>query len=482
MSPDEAASLVKDDMALGICASDQIGAPKAFLNALAARLRNETLNLRLFSSAGIPESAESLLAVSKGRGRKYGQMSKAVLRDAVNQGRADYVDLRTSAMPYHTRQGRYGKLDLAVLEAMCITSQGHIIPSLACGDGPSFVAAAEAVIVEVNSRLPEELEGIHDVYLPGFPPNREAIPIRHPDDRIGLPYILACLDKVIAVVESDMCDNPGPATEADDDSKAIANRLIDFLKEEVGRGRLPKALLPLQVGIGRIPGAVASCLAQSSFAHVDVYSGAVGDGVMDMIDSGKTRTVSSGALYFSDQGLKRFFSDISRFKRHFVLRPFEVSNSPEVIARLGVIALNSALEVDIYGNANATHVLGSRSVAGVAGSPDFLWNGHLTFLLMSSTSAGRRVSSIVPMVPHVDHPEHAIDVVITEQGVADLRGLAPTERALRLIQNCSHPDYRPMLKEYLQQSTRASRSHQPHMLDSVFSFHQRLARSGDMRK
>ncbi len=125
-------------------------------------------------------------------------------------------------------------------------------------------------------------------------------------------------------------------------------------------------------------------------------------------------------------------------------RPAEISNNPEVIRRLGVIAMNTALEADIFGNINSTHVVGTKMMNGIGGSGDFTRNGYL-----SSSPALRHkggvISNIVPMVSHVDHSEHSVDIIVTEQGIADLRGKDPVQRAYEIINNCAHPAYRPLL-------------------------------------
>ena len=101
--------------------------------------------------------------------------------------------------------------------------------------------------------------------------------------------------------------------------------------------------------------------------------------------------------------------------------------------------------------------------------------------MTGSVAKDGAVSSIVPMVPHVDHTEHDVDVLVTEQGLADLRGLSPKERALCIINNCAHPDYRPLLLEYFRAACAACGDSQtPHLLDRCFSFHERLRRTGSM--
>ena len=119
------------------------------------------------------------------------------------------------------------------------------------------------------------------------------------------------------------------------------------------------------------------------------------------------------------------------FVPRIVLRPQEITNHPGIIRRLGLITMNTALEVDIYGHANSTHVLGTQMMNGIGGSGDFTRNAYLSIFMCPSVAKGGKISTIVPMVTHVDHNEHSVQVVVTEQGLADLRGLGPIERARR---------------------------------------------------
>jgi succinyl-CoA:acetate CoA-transferase len=89
------------------------------------------------------------------------------------------------------------------------------------------------------------------------------------------------------------------------------------------------------------------------------------------------------------------------------------------------------------------------------------------------------ISSIVPMVSHVDHPEHDVDLLITEQGLADLRGLAPRERALVVIENCIHPTYRDLMRDYYKEAL-ARGGQTPHVLEKAFSWHERFKTTGSM--
>jgi succinyl-CoA:acetate CoA-transferase len=173
---------------------------------------------------------------------------------------------------------------------------------------------------------------------------------------------------------------------------------------------------------------------------------------------------------------------MDRYRETIVLRSQQISNNPGIIRRLGVIAMNGMIEADIYGNVNSTHVMGSRIQNGIGGSGDFARNGYVSIFMAPSTAQKGTISTIVPMVSHVDHTEHDVQVIVTENGLADLRGLSPRQRAHVIIENCSSPDYKPLLLDYLNRAERLSYGkHTPHLLTESLSWHSRYLRTGKMR-
>jgi acetyl-CoA hydrolase len=159
------------------------------------------------------------------------------------------------------------------------------------------------------------------------------------------------------------------------------------------------------------------------------------------------------------------------------LRPSELSNSPEIIRRLGVIGLNTAIDFDIYGNVNSTHLNGTSVMNGIGGSGDFASNCRMAIFMAPSIRKDGKISSVVPMCTHVDNNEHAVHVLVTEQGVADLRGLDPMRRAKCIIDNCAHPAYRDYLRDYIQKS---EIGHIPHDLRRAFELYNNFADHGSM--
>jgi succinyl-CoA:acetate CoA-transferase len=304
----------------------------------------------------------------------------------------------------------------------------------------------------------------------------------HGDDRIGQTTLRCDPDKIAAVVLTDAPDRNSPFNPVDADSARIAGHLIDFLKHEVARGRLPANLLPLQSGVGNIPNAVLAGLASSGFHGLEAYTEVIQDGMLELLKSGVLRYASCTGFAFSPEANEEFRRNLAFYRSRIILRSQEISNHPELVRRLGCIGMNGMLEADLYGNINSTHVMGSSIMNGIGGSGDFARNGFLSVFLSTSTAKHGSISSIVPMVSHVDHTEHDVAVIVTEQGLADLRGLSPKQRARAVISHCAHPDYRDGLQDYFDRACRDSYAkHTPHLLPEALSWHQRWLQTGTMQ-
>lgn len=240
-------------------------------------------------------------------------------------------------------------------------------------------------------------------------------------------------------------------------------------------------LQPLQAGIGTIANAVLHGFIDTPFHDLKMYSEVLQDSTFELIDAGKMSFASASSITLSAEMYQKVLPKLAEYKHHLVLRPQEISNHPEVIRRLGLICINTALEFDLYGNVNSTHVGGTQMMNGIGGSGDFARNAYLSIFVTKSIAKNGAISSVVPMVSHVDHTEHDVDILITEQGLADLRGLAPRERARLVIDNCVHPDYRDQLADYYQRALERG-GHTPHILEEAFSWHQSMRETGTMRR
>ena len=483
VSAEEVAAWIKPGMTIGCSGFTASAYPKAVPLALAERMKKEPFTVNLWTGASTGPEFDNALALVHGIKKRLPYQTDAALRKDINDGHVDYLDLHLSESAQLCRVGYEGKMDVALVEAAAITEEGNLIPTTSLGNAASYVQQADIVIVEVNTTQPLELEGMHDVYVPLDPPNRLPIPIVKADDRIGTTYIPCTPDKIKFIVPCDIKDHTRDLTPVDENSKKMAAFTLEFLNAEIKAGRMPANLLPLQSGVGNVANAVLDGFIESDFTDLIVYTEVIQDAMLDLIDAGKLKFASGTAFSPSPAGMDRFYKNINKYRQKILLRPEEISNSPEVVHRLGVIAMNTALEIDIYGNVNSTHVTGTKMMNGIGGSGDFARNAYLTIFYTPSTAKGGKISSVVPMCSHIDHTEHDVDVFITEQGIADLRGLAPRARALEIINKCAHPDYRPILLDYYERALEATKkSNTPHLLDEALSFHQRFLATGDMHK
>jgi len=488
MSAEDAASFIAPGDHLGMSGFTGSGHPKAVPAALVRRVtdaaeRGERFVVSVWTGSSTAPELDGALAAVDGIDLRMPYQSDPVTRAKINAGLLDYVDVHLSHVARMVSDGFFGHLDAALIEVAGIAADGALIPSSSVGNNVTWIDVADRVILEVNSWQPGELEGMHDIYhgaaLPG---HRTPIQILGPSDRIGVPYLRCPLEKIIAIVPTHAADYSVPSRPADGDSELIAGHVVDFLTHEVRRGRLPATLPPLQSGVGNITNAVLAGLDGGPFPPLTAYTEVIQDGMLRLLRSGAMSVASATGFSLSEDGFAELHADIAGYHDRIILRPQEISNHPEVIRRLGCLAMNGMLEADIYGNVNSTHIMGSSMQNGIGGSGDFARNAYLAMFLSPSTARNGAISCIVPMASHVDHTEHDVHVIVTEQGIADLRGLPPRRRAQQIIDHCAHPDYRPALQDYLDRATVTGPGrHTPHLLDEALSWHVRYLREGTMR-
>jgi acetyl-CoA hydrolase len=263
-------------------------------------------------------------------------------------------------------------------------------------------------------------------------------------------------------------------------TRRIGENVASFLAAELRAGRIPPDFLPIQSGVGNIANAVLSAMG----GHPDIpafsmYTEVIQDSVIHLMRKGRIKFASGSSLTISNGVMRDLYRDLEQFRGKILLRPQEISNNPEVVRRLGIVSINTALELDLYGNVNSTHVMGRQMMNGIGGSGDFTRNAYISIFTCPSSVKGGKISPIVPMVSHLDHSEHSVQIVVTEHGVADLRGKSPHERAELIIKRCAHPEYRPMLEQYL---ALGGTAHTPQSFDSAYALHRAFLSEGDMRK
>lgn len=479
VSAEDAAGLIHDGMTVGMSGFTRSGEAKAVPMALAERAKRDPMKITLITGASLGNDLDKTLTEAHLLSRRIPFMSDPALRQAINRGEVMYVDQHLSETVEMLRTRQLPPVDVAVIEAVAITEDGGVVPTTSVGNSASFALLADKVIVEINMNQPAALEGLHDIYIPTLRPHREPIPVLAPDSRVGLPHIPVPPSRIAAIVLTSKADSSATIHAPDDDTRAISGHLTEFLLSEVRHGRLDHRLAPLQAGIGTIANAVLHGLIDAPFHDLRMYSEVLQDSTFDLMDAGKMIFASGSSITLSADRYAQVLPRLADYKPKLVLRPQEITNHPEVVRRLGLICINTALEFDLYGNVNSTHVMGTQMMNGIGGSGDFARNAYLSVFVSKSTAKGGAISSVVPMVSHVDHSEHDVDVVVTEQGLADLRGLAPRERAQVILANCVHPAYREALADYYRRAE-AKGGHTPHLLEEAFSWHVRLRDTGRM--
>lgn len=483
LSAEEAAELIPSGSTLGVGGFTSPGTPVAVPKALAVRAA-------YLHEKGIPFQVKTVSGADAGPGVDHDlaaadairfctpYQAEKEMRNAINQGKVEFVDLHLSHCSQQILDGIFGPIHIAVIEVSEITEDGRVYFTTAIGNSPTLLQVAEKVILEVNRHHPQRVREFSDIKVLPLPSHRDPIPVLHPLDRIGENYATVDPGKILAIVETNEGSPRQPPRQTDAASRAIAGHTVRFLLNEIAAGRLPREMPPLQSGVGNVGNAVMAGLGEHpDLPPFTMYSEVFQDSCVDLMRAKRLTGASSTALTLSEAKLKEVYDDLDFFVARVVLRPQELSNNPEVIRRLGVIAINTPLEVDIYGHVNSSHVCGTQLMNGIGGSGDFERNAFLSLFVCPSVAKGGKISTIVPFCSHIDHSEHSVHVVVTEQGVADLRGIGPAERARRLIDNCAHPAYRDYLHHYVETSPPG---HMRHDLARCFELHRNLLEYGVM--
>ena len=483
ITAEEAANFIHHDDNVGLSGFTAAGCPKVVPAALAKRAVAEhaagkPFKIGMFTGASTGDSADGDLVRADAIKFRTPYQSNCDLRNAINAQKVPYYDMHLSHIAQMLRYGFLGKVNVAIIEASDITEQGEIVLTNAVGIAPDLCLLADRIIVEVNRNHPKAIRGIHDIYMPESPPYRKEIPIYKPSDRAGTPYIKVDPSKVVGVVETDLPIEGSSFTPSDHITATIGDNVANFITGEMAAGRIPKEFLPVQSGVGNVANAVLGAMGENKSIPVfEVYTEVIQDAVIALMKTERVQFASGCSFTVSNPVMNDIYTQLDFFKDKLFLRPQEITNHPEVIRRLGLITINTALEADIFGNINSTHVTGTKMMNGIGGSGDFTRNAYLSIFTTPSVAKGTSISAIVPMVAHLDHNEHSVMVLITEQGVADLRGKSPIQRAHAIIENCAHPEYKQLLRDYLKLGS----GHTPHHLRSCFAFHNAFIESKDMR-
>ncbi|MEO0509331.1 MAG: acetyl-CoA hydrolase/transferase family protein [Verrucomicrobiota bacterium] len=484
MTADEAAALINDGDTIGFSGFTPAGAAKEIPKAIAKKANAEhragkSFKIGVVTGASTGDSLDGELARANAVLFRTPYQSDKFLRAQINKGETHFFDMHLSMLPQAARYGFLGNVKFAVIEAASVSADGEIVLSTSVGATNTFCNVADKILIELNDQHPPELNGLHDIYEPLDPPYRREIPVYKASERIGSPVLKVDPAKIAGIVRTSAQDEVGVFKKTDPVTQKIGENVADFLAEELKAGRIPKEFLPIQSGVGNIANAVLGALGSNdAIPPFEMYSEVIQDSVVDLMKSGDIKFGSATSLTLSPPVLKQVYEDLEFFKDRILLRPQEISNHPEIVRRLGIISINTAIEADIWGNINSTHVMGCNLMNGIGGSGDFTRNAYISIFTCPSTAKGGAISTIVPMVAHLDHSEHSVQVIITEQGIADLRGKDPIERAREIVDNCAHPDYRGQLHDYFGD---VKDGHTPQTLRTAFAMHEAFMEKKDMR-
>lgn len=485
LTADEAAARIHDGYTVGLSGFTPAGTPKAVTQALAAQAEQahqagKPFKINLLTGASTGQSADGALSLAHALRFRAPYTTNPDFRAAVNNGEIDYKDMHLSEMAQEVRYGFLGHVNVAIIEACALTPDGKIYLTAAGGIAPTLCHLADEIIVELNAFHSANSIGLHDVYEPLDPPHRRELAIYQPSDRIGTTYVQVDPKKIAGVVETDWPDEARPFASPDPVTDKIGQNVADFLAADMKHGKVPSSFLPLQSGVGNIANAVLGALGKNpTIPPFEMFTEVIQDSVIGLMREGRVKFGSTCALTVTNDCLRGIYNDMDFFRDKLVLRPSEISNSPELIRRLGIISINTAIEADLYGNINSTHIGGTKMMNGIGGSADFTRNAYLSIFTCPSVAKQGKISAIVPMVSHVDSSEHSVDILVTEQGVADLRGKSPRQRAQLIIENCAHPEYRPILRDYLAHAD--AKRQTPHAIGAALGMHVTLEKKGDMR-
>ena len=487
MTAAEAAQLVPHGAICGMGGFTPAGAPKDVPSAIAAmaealHAEGKPYKIGMYTGASTGDSCDGALARAHAIEFRTPYQGNKDLRGELNAQGAHYFDMHLSELAQDLRYGFMQKPDFAIVEACQVVEKGdevEIVLTAGVGNVPTFCRLADKVIVELNEAMPASMRGMHDIYEPADPPVRREIPIYSVADRIGSDCVTIPAEKLVAVVKTNRPNEVGGFTPLDETTAKIGANVASFLENEMKEGRIPASFLPIQSGVGNIANAVLYALGDNkNIPAFEMYTEVIQDSVVELMNAGRVKFASGCSLTIGADKLQEIINNLDFFRDKIVLRPQEISNNPEVARRLGLITINTALEADIFGNINSTHVCGTKMMNGIGGSGDFTRNAYISIYTTPSTAKGGAISAFLPMVSHHDHSEHSVKIIITEHGIADLRGKSPIQRAHEIINNCVDPQYRPLLNEYLEMSKTA---HTPHTLSCALAMHEEFLKSGDMR-
>lgn len=391
-----------------------VGEPPTLLHALSAA-RRQFRDIKLGQILAVrkygyfdPETVEHVRHVAF----FYGAASRA----GGKEGWVDFIPSYFSEMPSLIERGQI-PADVVVSMASPMDAHGYFSLSLGADYTMAAVKKARAVILEVNPNVPFANGActVHISQVSGLIESSE------PVAEVGLPKI-------------------GPVQEA------IGKYVADMIEDGS----------TLQIGYGGIPDAVVMQL--SAKRDLGVHTEMIGDGIMSLVESGAVtnrrknylpgKMVATFAL--GSQKLYRFMDRNPGLEMH----PVDFTNDPYLAGQNDkLVAINATLQIDLLGQCGSES-LGPTPYSGTGGQSDFVRaanrsRGGKAFIVLPSTAKDDSISRIVPTLTpgtHMSTSKNDINYVVSEFGVAQLRGKSAKQRALELI-NIAHPNFREELRE-----------------------------------
>ena len=483
ITAEEAASHIQDGAMVALSGFANAGTAKVVPRAIAKRAREihsagKSYKIRLITGSSSGNDIDEELAQAQALSWRAPYQSAPALRGQINRQEVQYIDMHLSNAPQTLLAGFFGKLDYAIIEATDVTRDGRVYLTTSIGASPTYLRHADRVFIEINDYHSKRLPEMADILVLPPPPRLDPIPIYDPLTKIGYPYATVDPKKIIGIIESNEPDRIEPFATLDWKAKSIADNVVRFLFGEMISGRIPPEYLPFQAGVGNLANSIMAALGSNPYIPpFRMYSVTFQDSLVELMEKGKLVGASACSLTVTADTLKHICSNMDFFAPRIVLRPQEISDDAGIVRRLGVIAINPAIEVDIYGNVNSSHLFGTDIMNGIGGSGEFTRNSYISIIVCPSTVMGGRVSCVVPMSPHIDSNEHSVQVIVTEQGFADLRGVGPMQRAKKIIDNCAHPAYRDYLNAYIRES---DCGHIRHNLRKAYELHRNFLEHGKM--
>jgi acetyl-CoA hydrolase len=483
LSAEEAASHIQDGAMVALSGFSNAGTAKLVPRAIAKRARElhaagKPYKIRLITGSSSGNDIDEDLAQAEALSWRAPFQCAPTLRNQINRQQVQYIDMHLGHAPQTLLAGFFGKLDYAIIEAADVTVDGRVYLTTSIGASPTYLKYADRVFIEINDHHSKRLPEMADVLVLPRPPRVDPIPIHDPLTKIGFPYAVVDPKKIVGIIKTNEPDQIRPFAPMDWKARNIADNVVRFLFGEMISGRIPTEFLPLEAGVGNLANSVMAALGNNPYIPpFKMYSLTFQDSLVDLMEKGKLLGASASSLTLTPDTFRHICVNMDFFAPRIVLRPQEISDDAGVIRRLGIIAINPAIEADVYGNVNSSHLFGTDIMNGIGGSGEFTRNSYISIIMCPSTVMGGRISCIVPMCPHIDSNEHSVQVIVTEQGFADLRGLGPMQRARRIIDNCAHPAYRDYLNAYIRES---GSGHIRHDLRNAYELHRNFLEQGQM--